>query len=103
MIATVNDLNLKTGDRISTVLVYVLALSLAGSFFFNWFLFLAAFSGLALIILNRKLYVFFMRKRGLKFLLKAIPWHWFYFLYCGFAFMMGLMSYNFNRLFKEGY
>ena len=98
----INDLNLKTGDRLSTVLVYVLIMGLAGSLYYNWLLSLAALSGLGLIAINWRLYAFFMRKRGFKFLLMAIPWHWFYFLYSGFAFLVGLLRYGINRILKNG-
>jgi hypothetical protein len=31
----------------------------------------------------------------------AVLWHWFYFLYCGCAFLVGFLRYSFNRLFKK--
>lgn len=35
-----------------------------------------------LLVLNLDLYRFFARKRGVTFALRAIPLHWFYYLYC---------------------
>jgi len=40
----------------------------------------------ALLTLNSGLYGFFLRKRGLRFTLLAIPMHFFYYLYCGASF-----------------
>lgn len=52
-------------------------------------------AGLAITLVgaNAPLYRFFWRKRGAWFTLKAIPWHWFYFLYCGVAALVGLGLY----------
>jgi hypothetical protein len=43
-----------------------------------------------LFVLNAPFYRFFWRKRGLWFTVQAIPWHWFYYFYSGFAFAIGV-------------
>ncbi len=84
-----NDLNLKTSDRVSVVSVYLLGLALLGTIFSP--LFLLPILPLMLLIfwLNRDLYRFFTRSRGIVFTLEVVPWHWFYFLYSGMAFAVG--------------
>ena len=51
---------------------------------------------LPLLLLNASLYSFFLRKRGLWFTLKVIPWHWFYYLYGGLAFGIAVVMYPFK-------
>lgn len=49
--------------------------------------------GLALLmVLNRDLYAFFARKRGLRFALAGMVLHWFYYLYCGAAVLLALVQ-----------
>ncbi len=85
----INDLNLKTSDRLSVVCVYVLLLTLSAVWCLPQFSALAVCSGAVLLWLNRELYSFFYHKRGLVFFVKTIPWHWFYFFYSGLAFLIG--------------
>lgn len=87
------DLNLNHANRFSVVLVFVLLLSLALSISTPWLLLAAAAAALGLLIINRDVYRFFYRKRGLFFTLKVIPWHWFYFLYGGIVFAYGTLKY----------
>ncbi|MBW4650311.1 MAG: glycosyltransferase family 2 protein [Kastovskya adunca ATA6-11-RM4] len=84
-----NDLNLRTENRISTVLVYGLMMCLIAA---GWSVaFLAVATGLALLLLalNAPLYRFFQSCRGKRFALRTIPWHWLYYLYSGLAFATG--------------
>lgn len=87
----VNDLNLSTGSRVSVILVYGLLAALAASFLWPGFLAIAAAEAGLLLVLNAPLYRFFLRKRGLWFALRTIPWHWFYFAYSGLAFALGIL------------
>jgi GT2 family glycosyltransferase len=84
-----NDLNLTYPARLSVVLVYGLVIA---SLAMVWWPSLFAVAGglsLALLAVNAPLYRFFARKRGWWFALRAIPWHWFYYLYSGLAFIVG--------------
>ncbi len=86
----VNDLNLQLSSRLSVILTYCLLLSLIGG---NWWpgLFGAACIGaLSLLAINIPIYRFFLKKRGLWFMMRTIPWHWFYYFYGGLAFAIGL-------------
>ena len=94
----VDDLNLKTSNRLGVVFTNILLLSLLGALCTPWLMIPAALYSMGLLRLNRDLYRFFEKRRGLLFTLKAIPWHWFYFFYCGLAFSLGLVSFRLKRL-----
>ncbi len=87
------DLNLQTSNRVCVALAGLLMLSLCSLFFAPslWPLSIA-FAG-ALLILNRPLYLFFLRKRGAWFTLAAILWHWLYYLYNSLSFILGTLHY----------
>jgi glycosyltransferase involved in cell wall biosynthesis len=82
----INDLNLKTGDRASAGLV---ALSLLTAPFIFWqpFLLVMLFAFLlGILIINRRIFKFFLRKKGVLFAAGAYPWQFLYFFYSGAAF-----------------
>jgi GT2 family glycosyltransferase len=81
-----NDLNINTASRLSVVSVYMLLLALCAVPLFPPELLVVAASALVLLALNRDFYYFFLRKRGLWFTVRILPWHWFYFFYSGLAF-----------------
>ena len=91
-----SDMNLSISDRMSTVLAGLLSLILLaiilgllrpyGSGITFVFVIAALAVVAALLTLNSGLYGFFLRKRGLRFTLLAIPMHFFYYLYCGASF-----------------
>ena len=76
-----NDLNLKWGQRLSGVLVMLACLLLPFGAIRAEFFVLSASALLIVVILNRALYAFFLRKRGLLFALVCIPLHLLYYLY----------------------
>lgn len=86
-----NDLNLRWTSRVSTLLVYVLAVLLLAGSGSPVLSTLAGGTILTLLVLNAALYGFFWRKRGGWFTLRAIPWHWFYYAYSGLAFGVGIV------------
>ncbi len=90
-----NDLNLKSDQRLSALALF------AGLGFFtlapllNWLLLLATLACMVvLLVLNRPFYHFLRIKRGSWFALRAIPWHWLYFLYSGLCFAGCLLWYR---------
>lgn len=89
--ALVNDLNIDISGRASVILTCGLFGALLLSFWQPLLLLGAAVIGLILFILNVRLYRFFLEKRGLRFTVQSIPWHWLYFLYSGAAFAIGTM------------
>ena len=87
------DLNLQTANRISVVCVYLLVLALSGGVLHPASLGVAALPAVALLWLNRDLYVFFARRRGWAFAARAAPFHWLYYLYNGISFILGTLAY----------
>ncbi|MBK5281958.1 MAG: glycosyltransferase [Nitrospiraceae bacterium] len=85
----VNDLNIGISGRASVILTFGLLGALLLSPLQPLLLVGAVVMGLMLFILNVRLYRFFLEKRGLRFSVQAIPWHWLYFLYSGVAFAIG--------------
>ena len=82
----INDLNLKTADRLSAVLVGLSCLLLP---LIVWNAIFAGVVGvllLAVLFLNREIFRFFYRSRGLVFAIRAFPCQLMYFFYSGAAF-----------------
>jgi glycosyltransferase involved in cell wall biosynthesis len=95
--ALVNDLNVKTGDRVSVALALVIPLALAGSW--RWPLLLAV-GGLALaaiVAINWRFFGFLRRRRGVRFALGALPLYEVYLLICGCGFTIGVARHIFGR------
>jgi len=92
-----DDLNLRRSSRLSALLACALATSLLAAFWRREALGIATLLALLLLSMNASLYRFFFRKRGAKFTLWAIPWHWFYFLYSALAFGIGTLRFLVNR------
>lgn len=88
--AFINDLNLTTESRISVALALTLLLTGVAAPWKPFLALPAAAAALALLLINQRLYRFFREKRGTLFALRAIPWHWLYFLYSGLAFGVGV-------------
>lgn len=93
----INDLNTGMAGRVSVILTFLLLCSLASSLWQPLAIAAAGAIALILLILNAPLYRFFLRKRGLRFTLQAIPWHWFYFFYSGVAFALGVARHMISR------
>jgi len=81
------DLNLKVADRVSTGLLGLLLAALLLAPLTPALLVVSAACAGVIVFLNRQLYGFFLRHRGPLFMLRAILWHWFYYLYSGAAFV----------------
>jgi glycosyltransferase involved in cell wall biosynthesis len=92
------DLNLKISDRISGGLTWLFVLFLSLVAFDYFFLFPAAISLAVLLILNRGLYSFFWRHRGLRFVLKAIPMHLLHYWYSTATFALCCLLHPFDGL-----
>ena len=91
----VNDLNVKTRDRMSVFLAFIPLLTFPAAW--AWPLLLAVgVAALVLIgILNAGLFGFFLRRRGVLFTLGAIPMYWVYLVICGLGFALGLLRHFF--------
>lgn len=101
-----SDLNLQPSHKLSTALVFLLIIMLTLAFFdaLNFFstpiegvfIFISLLLIVSLLFLNRKLYAFFFQKRGIKFLLFAIPLHFLYYLYSGLTFAVCWIIHKFS-------
>jgi len=98
----INDLNIGHSERLCVVLAYGLVGALVGAIWWVPSLALAALIMFALLALNAPLYRFFLRKRGFRFALQSVPWHWLYYLYSGLAFAIGLARHVFRGSRKPG-
>lgn len=96
----VNDLNINWTNRLSVMLLYGLLTTLFLIYWFPEFGFLGINLGLALLYINRQVYLFFLDKRGFLFALQVIPWHWLYYFYSGLAFLIGIFRHYYICLFS---
>lgn len=96
----INDMNLKTNDRLSSGFV---ALSLLVFPFVLWkpllLLLLVAFLS-AIFLLNWKFFYFFAEKKGILFSLLTFPWLFLYFFYSGLTFVSCWFIYALPRIFR---
>ena len=97
------DLNLSLSARLSTAVVFSVALLPFLSAIWP-ICSVAAVPVLCLLLrLNFNFYRFLTRKRGLGFAMKALPLHWLYFLYSGMAFLLVFFRIKASRLMLSCY
>jgi glycosyltransferase involved in cell wall biosynthesis len=93
-----DDLNLRMSHRLSALLAYAMLGSGAMGAWLSWWrkpwapwLWLLTAGSLAgFLSLNRGFYAFFRRERGTLFALRVFPLHLLYYLYSGFALVVGV-------------
>jgi glycosyltransferase involved in cell wall biosynthesis len=93
----INDLNTSTSARLSVVLAFTSVILLFLSYWDPLALFGALGAVAMLLVLNRSLYRFFLQKRGFRFAIQSIFWHWLYFIYSGAAFAIGGLRHTFSQ------
>jgi glycosyltransferase involved in cell wall biosynthesis len=93
----INDLNLQKSSRLSVMLTYGILAALVGGYGWSGSFAVAGTLALLLIIIGLPMYRFFLRKRGFWFMIGTIPWHWFYYFYCGLAFVIGFAHFFLSR------
>ena len=94
-----DDLNLRTSQRLSTVLAWLLVASvMAAVGRQDWrLLFGALLSGALIVLLNLDFYRFLAKRRGLLFTSAAIPLHMLYHFYNGVSFVVAVFRHLFHR------
>jgi glycosyltransferase involved in cell wall biosynthesis len=85
----VNDLNVKTSDRISVVAAFVAAAGLVGALVWPPSLVVCGVALAVAVVLNAGFFGFLLRRRGPLFAAAAIPMYWLYLLECGLGFALG--------------
>lgn len=93
----INDLNLKTADRLSSVFV---ALSLVIFPFIFWkpvLIILLVLFLFAIVLLNLKIFCFYGEKKGVLFAALTFPWLFLYFFYSGATFVFCWCRYALPR------
>ena len=93
----VNDLNVKSRERLNVLLAFLPPLALATAWRWPAMLAVAAAAIVLLALLNARLLRFLRRRRGIGFALAALPLHWLYLLICGLGFGLGLLGHLFGR------
>jgi glycosyltransferase involved in cell wall biosynthesis len=99
--AVPDDLNLKRSSRVSAILAWGLAVSLACSLWKPRALAVTVVIAAILVVLNRSLYAFFYRKHGFTFVVSATLLHWLYFLYSSGAFAAAAVRHYLRRAFTR--
>lgn len=86
-----NTLNLRTVEKLNTILIAVMLVLAAAALVARSLplAYLSAFALLCVLVLNRHLYAFFARTRGLLFALGVVPLHTLYYVNNAIAFMYG--------------
>jgi GT2 family glycosyltransferase len=92
------DLNLRASQRASVALVGIACLSLVAAVLAPKALLVALAALATVVVLNRHLYAFFVRERGLFFTLAAIPLHLLYFVCSGLAYSWVWSEYRLRSL-----
>jgi len=83
-----NDLNLKTSDRISGVLVALLIPTVLAALLWQAFFYLIGVILAVIIILNATLYRYLLRRKGPFFTVRAFFMHILYYFYSGTTFVL---------------
>jgi glycosyltransferase involved in cell wall biosynthesis len=93
-----NDLNLKPGQRVSFALVALACVSLLGSIVQPSLLVGSGAALVAVAIINRRLYLFFIRQGGIRFALVCFGLHVVYYLYSGLTYVSVWLEYRLRRV-----
>jgi glycosyltransferase involved in cell wall biosynthesis len=93
-----NDLNLNFSQRLSTAVAFIALFSVGLALFSAWAWLLVLLNLVLLMWLNWPFYQFLLKKRGVRFLLMGLPWHWFYFIYSGATFVAGMVLFRLGRM-----
>lgn len=83
-----NDLNLRTADRVSAALLGLSLLLLPFSILMPQFLLLIALMLAVIVVLNHRLYRYFIHRKGLFFAILAFPLHLLYYFYSSVTFVL---------------
>jgi GT2 family glycosyltransferase len=101
-----NTLNVTPTQRLSVLLIYLMALSVLATVWWPAMWVSVALLALAITVVNHDFYRYFAARTGLWFTMRVVPLHWLYFGYCGFSAMWGTLLHHCegtSRLPPSGY
>ena len=87
----IDDLNVKTRDRLSVLMAFVALFALAAAWRSPLWLGACAAALVLVVMLNGALFCFFERQRGIAFAIGSVSLYWMYLLVCGLGFGLGLV------------
>ena len=93
-----DDLNLKVGQRVSFILAALACVFVALALARSEFLLLSLLAFIGLVLLNRKLYAFFLRQQGIFFAAACLPLHFLYYLYSGLSYLYVWADFQLRRV-----
>lgn len=93
----VNDLNVRTRDRVSVALAFVALGAFAGTWRSPWWLAAGVAALVFVVAFNAAFFGFLVRQRGTFFAMRAVPLYWTYLLVCGLGFGIGLFRHLSGR------
>ena len=93
-----DDLNVRQNERWSTVAAFALPGLLLASMEVPALGGLAAVIGGGFLTLNLPFYRFLQRRRGVRFSIRAVFWHWVYYLCCGTGAGLGVLLHLLSRI-----
>ncbi len=93
----VNDLNVKTRDRLSVVLAFGSLGAVVSAPLWPPLLAVAGTALILVVALNAGLFRFLRRRRGLSFAVGAVPLYWLFLLVCGFGLAVGVLRHLLQR------
>jgi len=88
-----NDMSTKAGNILSTIMAYLALFALIATGFCWYSILLFAFFGAAFLLLNLTFYRFLLHERGVLFTIRAVPMHYFSYLYSGIGLVVGVVIY----------
>ena len=93
----INDLNLRVSHRLSVLWACLFVSTLIGGSIWKGSFGFAGLFAVLLFLINIPVYRFFLRKRGFRFMIGTIAWHWLYYFYSGLAFAIGFVRFLFSK------
>lgn len=94
----VNDLNVKTKDRASVALAFLLPAALLAAVWWLPALWVGLAACVGIFGFNAGLFGFFLRRRGAVFVLGSVPLYWVYLVICGVGFGVGLARHQIRTI-----
>ena len=96
-----NDMSTKAGNILSTIMAYLSLFALIATSICWYSILLFAFFGAAFLLLNLSFYRFIFSERGAFFTFRAVPMHYFSYLYSGIGLGIGIARYLASSVIKR--